>query len=78
LERREFLARIEQIVDVDPGSLSGSERLTELRGWDSLAIVQFQAFLDEQLDAEVIPQRIEQCKTIGDLMNLAGLPLSKE
>lgn len=77
MEAKEFLARIEQIVDVAPGSLSGTERLSDLVGWDSLAMVQFQALLDEQFNAEVMPERIEQCKTIQDLMNLAGLPVSE-
>jgi acyl carrier protein len=78
LERREFLARIEQIIDADSGSLTGSEALKDLGGWDSLATVQFQAFLDEDFHVAVSPERIAQCKTMQDLMSLADVPAGKE
>ena len=78
MQAKEFLARIEQIVDADPGSLRGTECLGELKGWDSLATVQFQAFIDEQFRFEVLPQNIAQCRTVQDLMNLAGVPLSQD
>lgn len=78
MERREFLARIEQIIDAESGSLTGSEVLKDLGGWDSLATVQFQAFLDEDFHVAVSPERIDHCKTIEDLMSLADVPPGKE
>jgi acyl carrier protein len=78
LERIAFLARIEQIIDAEPGSLTGGEVLKDLGGWDSLSTVQFQAFLDEDFHIVVSPERIDQCKTMQDLMSLADVPAGKE
>ena len=78
MQSKEFLARIEQIIDADSGSLRGTESLKDLTGWDSLAIVQFQALMDEEFHSEIGPENIELCQTVQDLMNLARVSLSQD
>lgn len=75
---KDFLTRLEQIIDASPGILNGNESLADLGGWDSLAKVQLQAFLDEELHVQANPGRIEACKTVQDLMNLAGISVLSE
>ena len=44
--------------------------LAGLRGWDSMASVQFIALVDEKLDANVTGDQIAVAKTVGDLISL--------
>ncbi len=64
LNRKDFLARMEQITDAGPETIRGSEALADLTGWDSLAKVQFQAFLDEDFHLQVSPTKIAACETV--------------
>jgi acyl carrier protein len=73
LDRKDFLLKIEDIVQADPGSLTESHQLADVAGWDSLAEVQFQALADEEFGRELKPADVASCKTVHDLMQLAGV-----
>lgn len=72
MKKSEFVEMIEQIVEADEGTLSGSESLRELDGWDSLAVIQFIARVDENFGITLTPKRLVECKTIDDLAGLLG------
>lgn len=69
MSKAEFLESFRQILGQDPGTLSGSEALTEI-GWDSLAIVQFLAFADEQFGRTLSAGTLRECKTPDQLFAL--------
>ena len=54
----------------DLESLNNETILRDLDGWDSLAIVQFLALVDEQLGISVPARQINGCATIADLYKL--------
>ena len=72
LTQADFLCMIDKLLTAAPGSLNGSERLDELPAWDSLAAIGFIAMLDDKLGITLSPGKIEHCKTVGDLLALAG------
>lgn len=72
MKKSEFIAMIEQITEADEGSLSGSESLRDLDGWDSLAVIQFIARVDENFGITLTPKRLVECKTVDDLAGLLG------
>ncbi len=65
-----FLRKLEEIVELNPGSLKGGEKLGELEGWDSLKIVEFLAFADEEFSLAIPPRAMGSCKTVQDLAGL--------
>ena len=71
MTKKGFLGLIEEIVEEDPGTLTGSEKLREqLAGWNSLAVVSFLAMVDEKFEITLAPDAISKCKTVDDLANL--------
>lgn len=71
MKRQEFLTEIEEMLEVEAGSLKGDEALTDLP-WDSLAVVSFIALADEHLEVSVSPQGLVQAKTLGDVLALVA------
>ena len=71
MERDELLRKLEELMDLEPGALTGQESLAELEGWSSLAVIGFIAMADED-GVAVSPSSIAKCKTVGDLVGLIG------
>ena len=72
MTRKEFLNHLEEIIEADPDTLTGGEMLTDLKKWDSLAIVGFIAMVDEKFGIILAGKDIQACKSIEDLMALVG------
>jgi acyl carrier protein len=76
MTKGEFLRQLDEIVEEEPGTLTGAELLDEVTGWDSLAVVSFIAMVDENLSIVVSPRAIAECKSVDDLVALAQGRLS--
>lgn len=72
MTKKEFLNLFEEIIEADPDTLTGGEMLTDLKKWDSLAIVGFIAMVDEKFDITLSGKGIQQSKSIADLVALVG------
>jgi acyl carrier protein len=71
MTRKEFLNLLAEIVEEDPGTLTGNELLKEqVAGWNSLAVVSFIALVDEHFDFPLSPKAIVACSTVNDLIAL--------
>ena len=71
MDRNDFILRLDDLLQLDPGTLKGSDRLDELEAWDSLAVMGFIALADEELGAAISPARLARCQTVDDLVALA-------
>jgi|DewCreStandDraft_4_1066084.scaffolds.fasta_scaffold175049_2 acyl carrier protein len=71
MERTELLRSLEELMDLEPGTLTGEESLADLAGWSSLAVIGFIALADEQ-GVAVSPASIAKCKTVDDLLRLVA------
>jgi len=69
MEKSEFLTRIDELLELGPGTLRGSEFL-QATGWDSLSVIGFMALCDEQFALQVSPVEIRSCETPDDLFAL--------
>ena len=72
MDEKQFVVNMEELLEVDPGSLHAGIELTSLPQWDSLAFVSFLAMADSKYGAKVAPVELRQCKTVGDLMKLVS------
>ena len=68
----EINQEIEQIVNLEPGSISGTENLSDI-GWDSMANVMFIAMVDEKFSKPISPDSLAAAKTVADLRALIGV-----
>lgn len=71
MTKKEYLALLEEVLEITPGSLNGNESLDSLENWDSLAVVSFIALIDENLDLTLSPERIAKAKSVADLLAMA-------
>jgi acyl carrier protein len=72
MTRSEFLRKLEEIMEIEPGSLEGTELLADLDAWDSLKVVEFLAMADEHFSVTVAPKAVSACKSVEDLRALLG------
>lgn len=70
MELKEKLAFLEDIMDVDKDVLKENTKLSELDEWDSLSMLSFVSFMDEEFGRTVKGKDLRSCKTVADLLAL--------
>jgi acyl carrier protein len=65
-----FLAKLEDIIETIPGSLTLEQKLANLGEWDSLSVLRFLAMAEDEYGVRVSPPLLQDCRTVGDLMKL--------
>ena len=65
-----FLRLVEEILELEPRALQGSEWLSDTREWDSAAIIDFMAMVDKHAGAILSVEAITSCATYNDLYAL--------
>ena len=73
MTKSEFLDQVAEVLEVEPGSLKGEEKLEDLEGWSSIAMVSFMGFADEHFGIRLSPRQFGTCKDVNDLAKLVGL-----
>lgn len=71
VEKKDFLLSLDELLEAEPGTLTGAELLQDMDSWDSLAVVGFIALVDEH-GVTLSPNHIAKCKTVDDLIALLG------
>jgi acyl carrier protein len=72
LDKEKFLEMIEGILEVKRHSLEGRECLADVEQWDSIAILDYIAAVDQQCELALKVDEIAACQTFDDLYrNLA-------
>lgn len=69
----DFLLALDEMLELDPGTLTGTEALEDLENWDSLAVISFIALVDEKLGLVVEGEKLVKAKTVADLLTIAGV-----
>jgi acyl carrier protein len=64
----EFYEGLAEILEVEPEEVTPELELGE--NWNSLAVVSTIALIDEVHDITVHPERLAECKTVGDIERL--------
>jgi acyl carrier protein len=72
MQRDEFLREMDELLELDPGTLKGAEALADLPSWDSLAVISFIALTDEKLDTVIAGESLAKAATVQDLLDLLG------
>lgn len=78
MTEKEFLLLIDELLEEDPGTLTGQERLEDLEMWDSMTALGYIALLDEQFDIVISGDDLGKCETVNDLIALAGGKITKQ
>ena len=73
VSKTELLEHLTQILEVPEGSLTGDEKLADLQEWNSMAMMSFIAFADEDFNKILSPRQFVGCQTVNDLGKLLGV-----
>ncbi len=65
-----FIAELENVLEVDGGSLSMETVLQGHDKWDSLAVVATMAMIDEHFGIAVEAKKLSAAKTVADVYAL--------
>jgi acyl carrier protein len=71
MTREEFLAELDEILELPAGTVKGSEKLEDLEQWNSTAMIGFIALADTNNGTRISPRQIVNCTTVEDLLKLA-------
>ena len=61
---------LEDMLDLESGTLKPDTALKDLEEWDSIALISFIALVDDEFDRVVKGTVIKKHKTVSDLMAL--------
>lgn len=65
---KEKLAALEDIMELDEGTLSPETKLDDIEEWDSLSALSFVVLLGDEFDRQISGQEIRNFQTIADMM----------
>jgi acetyltransferase-like isoleucine patch superfamily enzyme len=70
MTKAEFYAELESLLELERGSIKGTEFLRGLTHWDSMAVLAFIALADAKLHEVTSPAKLAACRTVSDLVDL--------
>jgi len=72
MTRKNYFLLLDELVENDLGTITGTENLTDIPKWDSLAVIGFIALLDQHFAVSVPAVKIIACRTVDDLASLVA------
>jgi acyl carrier protein len=78
VEKTKFLLSLDELLELEPGTVKGSEPLDSFENWNSLGIISFMALVDDQFGVNLQARQIAECNTIADLVALLGDGITQE
>jgi acyl carrier protein len=76
MKRAEFYRLLDNVVEAAPGTITGTEALAEIRGWDSLAILGFMAAVDRHFGIKISAVQVTNARTVADLTQIVAQKLT--
>ncbi|MEX3745394.1 MULTISPECIES: phosphopantetheine-binding protein [Lysinibacillus] len=64
------LSMLEEILDLEDGTLTSDKVLDELEEWDSIALISFIAMMDEEFNKSIKGSEIKEFKTVADALKV--------
>mgnify|MGYP001233701763 CR=1 FL=1 len=72
MQKKEFLQLMDELFELDEGTILGSDELQQIPGWSSLTFIGLIAMVDEECEVALAPKSILACQTVDDLIALLG------
>ncbi len=70
MTRSEFYATLDDILEIEIGTIRGDEKLGDLKNWDSLAVVNYIATCNGLFGVVLEGDRVKACQSVADLVAL--------
>lgn len=66
----ERIAMLEDLLEIDEGTLKGDELLTEVEEWTSMAALALIVLMDETYNKKLTGEQIKNFKTVRDIVKI--------
>lgn len=70
MTKEQMISELEDILDVEEGTLEENTELASLDEWDSVAKLSLVIFMDEECGKKVSGDEVAKLKTVKDIMDL--------
>ena len=70
MTRVELFEQLATILEVEPGTLQGSDELAAMPGWDSLTTMNLIVVADRALGIRHSVQQFADCRTVQDIVDI--------
>lgn len=70
MTNEEKIAILEELMEVDEGTLTPETLLSNIEEWDSVAFLSFIAMMDDEFGKTIKGSVVREQKTVADLMAL--------
>jgi len=70
VQEKDVISAIEEIMEVDSGTVASNMTLAGLSRWDSMSMIAFISVANSQFGKKITAGKLAQCKTVADLVNL--------
>ena len=70
MDTQEKLAALEDIMELDEGTLKPETSLDDIEEWDSLSALSFVVLLGDEFNRKITGQQIRSFKSIQDLLDV--------
>jgi len=68
MTEKEKVALLEEMMELDEGTLNPQTKLIDLVEWDSIAFISFIALIDDKFDKIIKGSQIKEFKTVADAL----------
>lgn len=70
MEQKEKLVRLEELMDLEEGSLHAEDELNDIEEWDSIAHLSLIILLEDDYEKEISGSEVRALKTVQDILDL--------
>lgn len=64
----EKIVLLEEMMELDEGTLTPETILADLEEWDSIAVISFIALMDEEFNKQIKGSQIKEFKVVADIL----------
>lgn len=70
MDKKEKIALMEEVMDLEAGTLSENDKLASYEEWDSLSVLAYMSVVNSKFHKNVMPTEIKKLVTIADAIDL--------
>ncbi len=70
MEKKDKLAILEDMMELEKGTLAPETELNDLEEWDSLSALSFVVMLGDEFGRKVTGQEVRNMETVQDMLNI--------
>lgn len=67
---QQFLAALDELFELDDGTVALADNFREIQGWSSLTFLGLIGMVDERCGVALTPTEVLSCTTVGDLLKV--------